>query len=294
VRVLTLNAGSSSVKASLIETGRTIATANVAAAGAVDRDVIAAALGATGATAGNVDAIGHRVVHGGDELLEPTRIDDAVIRRIEAAGTLAPLHNDAALQTIRAARAMVPDRPHVACFDTAFHAGLPDAARRYAVPERWRTEWGIRRFGFHGLSVAWSVGRGSELLHRRTEDLGLVVAHLGSGCSVTSVAGGRSLWTSMGFTPLDGLVMRTRSGAIDPGILIHVLRRGHLAVEPLAAALEHESGLSGVGGHGGDVRALQTAADDGDVELASGHRRSFPPAGAPARTRDRARPARPQ
>jgi acetate kinase len=268
VRVLTLNAGSSSIKASLIDDGRSIATANVPVDGTHDRSVVAAAIDATGATTTGVDAIGHRVVHGGEDLVAPTRIDDDVIDRILAVSALAPLHNVPALTTIQSARSLIPDRPHVACFDTSFHARLPEVARRYAVPEQWRIEWGIRRFGFHGLSVQWSVRRAADLLGRAASELELVVAHLGSGCSVTAAAGGESVWTSMGFTPLDGLMMRTRSGAIDPGIIIHVLRRGDLSLDRLADALEHESGLVAIGGHGGDVRELQAEADDGDEPAA--------------------------
>jgi acetate kinase len=268
VRVLTLNAGSSSLKASLIDDGRTIAAANVPADDTHDRSVVSAAIEATGATTRAVDAIGHRVVHGGEDLVAPTRIDDEVMERIQAVSALAPLHNVPALTTIESALSLIPDRPHVACFDTAFHARLPEAAQRYAVPEQWRTEWGIRRFGFHGLSVEWSVRRAQDLLGRSARELALVVAHLGSGCSVTATARGESMWTSMGFTPLDGLMMRTRSGAIDPGIIIHLLRRGDLSVDGLADALEHRSGLGAVGGHGGDVRELQAQADDGDERAA--------------------------
>lgn len=268
MRVLTLNAGSSSLKASLIDDGRAIATANVPVDGAPNRSVVAAAIDATGATTTGMDAIGHRVVHGGEDLVAPTRIDDEVIERIQAVSALAPLHNVPALTTIQSARSLIPDRPHVACFDTAFHARLPEVARRYAVPEQWRTDWGIRRFGFHGLSVEWSVRRAQDLLGRSALEPALVVAHLGSGCSVTATAGGDSVWTSMGFTPLDGLMMRTRSGAIDPGIIIHLLRRGDLSVDGLADALEHGSGLVAVGGHGGDVRELQADADAGDESAA--------------------------
>jgi acetate kinase len=285
VRVLTLNAGSSSLKASLIDEGRTVATANVPADGTHDRSVVAAAIDATGATKAGVDAIGHRVVHGGEDLVAPTRIDDDVIEQIQAVSALAPLHNVPALTTIESARSLIPDRPHVACFDTAFHARLPEVARRYAVPEQWRTEWGIRRFGFHGLSVEWSVRQAQDLLGRSGRELGLVVAHLGSGCSVTATAGGESVWTSMGFTPLDGLMMRTRSGAIDPGIIVHLLRRGDLSVDRLADVLEHRSGLAAVGGHGGDVRELQAAVDEGTSVPRS--RLTCSPTAPPPRSRPR-------
>jgi acetate kinase len=183
---------------------------------------------------------------------------------IAAVTELAPLHNRPALETIRAARTAFPDAPHVACFDTAFHATLPESARRYPVPEEWHGA-GIRRFGFHGLSVEWSVGRAAGLLGRQIDELAVVVAHLGSGSSVTAVDRGRSVWTSMGYTPLDGVMMGTRPGSLDPGILIQVLRSGGpgMDVEALARMLEHESGLLGVSGTSADVRDLEEAADDG-------------------------------
>jgi acetate kinase len=147
---------------------------------------------------------------------------------------------------------------------------MSEVAVRYPVPTAWRARWGIRRFGFHGLSVEWAIERASILLERNPADLGLIVAHLGSGCSVTAIWSGRSTWTSMGFTPLDGLMMRTRSGAIDPGIVVYLLRRRNLDLDELAAELERGSGLAGIGGHGGDVRELEVAAaaGDGDAKLA--------------------------
>jgi acetate kinase len=263
MRVLAINAGSSSLKVSVVE-GDRAKTTTVAWIGDDRRATLSSALREIGARPDGVDAIAHRVVHGGERLTSPTLIDDAVLAEIAAVSELAPLHNDVALATIAAARSLMPDLPHVACFDTAFHAGLPEAAVRYPVPSAWRTRWGVRRFGFHGLSAEWSVRRTAELLGRPATGLELVVAHLGSGCSVTAVSGGASVWTSMGFTPLDGLMMRTRSGAIDPGILIHVIREGGLGVDDVAHALDRESGLAGVGGGSGDVRDLEAAASDGD------------------------------
>ena len=262
MRVLAVNAGSSSLKAAVVDGDR--AEGRTLDWDADRRTTLARALDEIGVDAADVDAVVHRVVHGGERLTNPVVVDDAVVAAIAAVAELAPLHNDIALETIAAARRLIPDRPHVACFDTAFHAGLPEAAVRYPVPGAWRTRWGIRRFGFHGLSVAWSVGRAADLLGRAGDELGLVVAHLGSGCSVPAVEGGRSVWTSMGFTPLDGLMMRTRSGSIDPGILVHLLRRHGLDAAELAEALEHESGLSAVGGRDGDVRNLEAAAAAGD------------------------------
>jgi acetate kinase len=265
MRILAVNAGSSSLKVSVVEGERSDGT-TVAWIGDDRRATLTNALKEIGARPDGVAAVAHRIVHGGERLTSPALIDDAVVDQIEAVGELAPLHNDVALETLSAARSLIPNRPHIACFDTAFHSTLPDEARRYPVPAAWGAEWGVRRFGFHGLSVEWSVGRAAELLERPVADLHLVVAHLGSGCSATAVAGGRSVWTSMGFTPLDGLMMRTRSGAIDPGILLHLQRRGALRVDDLATALEHQSGLAGVGGGSGDVRELERSAADGDAD----------------------------
>ena len=187
--------------------------------------------------------------------------------RIDALADLAPLHNPLAVATIRAARQLLPDVPHVAAFDTAFHATLPEAARRYPVPDSW-TDAGIRRYGFHGLSVDWSVRRAAELLGRPVETLGLVVAHLGGGCSVTAVEGGRSVDTSMGMTPLEGLMMGTRAGSIDPGIIFRLLRDG-LSAQDLEADLDHRSGLAGVAGTADMERLLAAEAHrDGRARLA--------------------------
>ncbi len=185
-------------------------------------------------------AVGHRVVHGGDRYSAPVRIDSDVEDAIEALSPLAPLHNEPALRAIRAARAALPDVPHVAVFDTAFHTSIPEEAATYAVPTRWRDEWGIRRYGFHGIAVQ-SVA--SQLEVER-----LVVCHLGGGCSVTAVLDGRSVDTTMGFSPLEGVPMATRSGSIDPGALIYLLRERGLTLEELDGALEHESGLAALGG----------------------------------------------
>ena len=220
-------------------------------------------LGQAGVRPDDVAAIAHRVVHGGATYTSPTLVDDAVLAGIDALAPLAPLHDPVAAAAIRAARRRLPGLPNVAVFDTAFHATLPETARRYPVPAGWDA-WGIRRFGFHGLSVAWSMERAAELLRRPATDLGLVVAHLGNGCSVTAVAGGRSVATSMGMTPLEGLMMGTRSGSIDPGILLAVLRDRRLTLENLSEVLDHGSGLLGVSGTSGDMRALQSSSAAGD------------------------------
>jgi len=254
VRVLVLNAGSSTLKASVLDTPdreprftrtvRTSADASDATWRSGVDDLLAAASEA-GVDAASIEAVGHRVVHGGTEFRQPVLVDTAVARAIEALADLAPLHNPAAAATLRAGRDVLPGIPHVAAFDTAFHASLPEAAYRYPVPDAWYRDAGVRRFGFHGISVEWAVRRTAELLARPPADLRLVVAHLGSGCSVTAVDGGRSVDTSMGLTPLEGLMMGTRAGSIDAGIIFRLLRRG---VTPggIEDDLEHHSGLVGV------------------------------------------------
>jgi len=212
------------------------------------------------ADAPDVDAVVHRVVHGGPQLREPVLIDDEVRAELERATELAPLHNRPALEAIDRTRAELPSLPQVAVFDTAFHATIPDEASTYAVPERWREEWGIRRYGFHGLSVEWSA--------ERVRVPRLVVCHLGGGCSVTAVLDGRSVDTTMGFTPLEGVPMATRPGSIDPEILLFLLRHGAESPESLEHALEHESGLFALGGSA-RVDQLQ-AADDAEARLALG------------------------
>jgi acetate kinase len=211
----------------------------------------------------SVGAVAHRVVHGGTRFTAHTLLDNDAVEAIGAASELAPLHNAAALAAIRAARRRLPDRPHVACFDTAFHASLPEVARREPVPEAWH-ELGIRRFGFHGLSVEWSVGRAAALLGREPADLDLVVAHLGGGASVTAVNRAASAWSSMGYTPNDGIMMGSRSGSLDPAIVTEMIERHGLSPAAVASALEHDAGLAGVSGRSGDVRELEASAAAGD------------------------------
>ena len=199
------------------------------------------------------DAVGHRVVHGARRFVGPALVDDSVERAIEELAALAPLHNRRALEEIRRAREALPDVPHVAVFDTAFHRTMPAAASTYAIPERWREEWDVHRYGFHGISVQWVA---SKVAAER-----LVVCHLGGGCSVTALRGGRSMDTTMGFSPLEGVPMATRSGSVDPGALLYLLREGRLRVGELEQALEHESGLAGLSGGGsGDVRQASPLA----------------------------------
>lgn len=205
-----------------------------------------------------VAAAAHRIVHGGARFRDPVVVDDEVERELSALAELAPLHAAPAIDALRQARERLPGVPHVAVFDTAFHATIPDEASTYAVPRRWREEWGIRRFGFHGLSVQWS----SEQVPVPR----LVVCHLGGGCSVTAVLDGHSVDTTMGFTPLEGVPMATRSGSVDPGALLYLLRRGLLSIDELDHALEHESGLAALDGY--DVYAYRIALAVGAMAAA--------------------------
>jgi acetate kinase len=198
--------------------------------------------------------VGHRVVHGGDRYTSAVRITSEVKRAIEELTELAPLHNPASLEGINAVEQVLPGIPQVAAFDTAFHATLSEAARTYALPRKWTREWGIRRYGFHGLSHSYCSTEAAKKLGRR--GLRLVIAHLGNGASVSAVHDGVCVDTSMGFTPLEGLVMATRSGTVDPGILIYLLRQKQLSVEELDNALNHESGLLGISGTSSDLRQL--------------------------------------
>jgi acetate kinase len=213
----------------------------------------------------DVEAVGHRVVHGGDRFSEPALVTDELVRAVEELVPLAPLHNPANLEGIEVGRRLFPDVPHVAVFDTAFHQTLPPHAYTYAVPRDWRTEHRIRRYGFHGTSVAFVTGAAAQLLGKPVEDCRLIVLHLGNGASVTAVEGGRSVETSMGFTPLEGLVMGTRSGDLDPAILLHLQRELGWTVDEVDRGLNRESGLKGLGGHN-DFRELARLRDQGDPD----------------------------
>jgi acetate kinase len=209
------------------------------------------------------DAVGHRVVHGGRSFDQPALVDESVERAIEELSVLAPLHNRRALEEIRRARQALPSVPQVAVFDTAFHRTMPAAAATYAIPARWRDEWGVHRYGFHGISVQWVA---SQVRVER-----LVVCHLGGGCSVTAVRDGRSVDTTMGFSPLEGVPMTTRSGSVDPGALVYLLREKRLSVDELEHDLDHESGLAGLSGGGsGDVREASPQAVDVFVHRVAG------------------------
>jgi acetate kinase len=208
-------------------------------------------------------AVGHRVVHGGP-FTASVRIAPEVRSRIAALAELAPLHNPPCLATLAAAEAELPGVPQVAVFDTSFHATLPPEAWTYPVPESWTRDWGIRRYGFHGLSHAYCSRRAAEMLGRLPESLRLVICHLGNGCSAAAVRGGRSVDTTMGFTPLEGLMMGTRSGSIDPSIVLHVQQHDGLTAEQVETALNHQSGLLGVSGVSSDMRQVLDAARAGN------------------------------
>jgi acetate kinase len=199
-------------------------------------------------------AVGHRVVHGGERYSCAVLITPEVKRTIKELTELAPLHNPASLASIAAAEQALPGIPQVAAFDTAFHSTLSEAARTYAVPRKWTREWRIRRYGFHGLSHSYCAGRAAEMIGRR--NLRVVIAHLGHGASMSAVRDGVCVDTSMGFTPLEGLVMGTRSGTVDPGMLLYALQRKGLDGKALDKALNYESGLLGLSGISSDMRKI--------------------------------------
>jgi acetate kinase len=203
---------------------------------------------------GELQAVGHRVVHGGAWCTAAVRITPEVKRVIAELAELAPLHNPVSLAGIEAVEHVLPGITQVAAFDTAFHATLPEAARTYPIPQKWTRAWGIRRYGFHGLSHAYCAVRAAEMTGRR--DLRLIIAHLGNGASVSAVHNGICVDTSMGFTPLEGLMMGTRSGTVDPGLLVYLLRHKGLDINELDHALNYESGLLGVSGVSSDMRHI--------------------------------------
>ena len=247
--ILVVNAGSTSLKLHLVFDD--------------ERTQVVESLDATPL---EIQAVGHRVVHGGPNLVEPTIIDETVRASIGELRSIAPLHNTPALSGIDAARRAFPSVPHVAVFDTAFHTTIPAEAATYALPRIWREDWGIRRYGFHGLSVQWASERVTELLGDAAPRM--VVCHLGGGCSVTAVSNGHSIDTTMGFTPLDGVPMATRSGSVDPGALLFVQRAFGVSVDALELALNEDSGLEGLS-DGRDLPALAAAAlDDRSAQLA--------------------------
>ena len=211
-----------------------------------------------------IDIVGLRVVHGGAEFPDSVLIDGAVKQRIARWSELAPLHNPPALTAISAAEAALPHARQVAVFDTAFFAHLPPRAHVYPLPYAWYAKWGVRRFGFHGISHKYCAARAAEILGRDPAGLRIINCHLGGGCSAAAIHGSVAVATTMGFTPLDGLMMATRPGTLDPGILPHIARRHGLTADDLDAALNHDSGLWGVSGVSSDFSAIQLAAEQGN------------------------------
>ena len=285
MNILLLNAGSSSLKCALMEatSGKTLAEGLADWAGSTTRYRFTGSeedvpwsghekaverflhdLKHTGSDRATLKAVGHRVVHGGP-FTASVRITGETRARIAALADLAPLHNPPSLATLAAAEAALPDVPHVAVFDTAFHATLPPHARIYPIPAKWTHEWGIRRYGFHGLSYAYCAKRAAEMLTPRSASR-LVICHLGHGCSASAVLDGRSVDTTMGYTPLEGLMMGTRSGSIDPSIVLNVQQHHGLTADQVETALNHESGLLGVSGVSGDMRQVMQAADAGRAQ----------------------------
>lgn len=268
MRILVLNAGSSSVKYRLLQVGVDPSTAAPEVRGTIER--VGAELTHAQAfarilaqlPAGGVDAVGHRVVHGGARFHEAAIVDDAIEAAIEEHVPLAPLHNPHNLAGLRAARQALPGVPHVAVFDTAFHARLPRRARTYAIDHDLAEREGIRRYGFHGTSHAWVAGLAARHLGRPLAELRLVTLHLGNGASACAVEFGHSTETSMGMTPLEGLVMGTRSGDLDPGVILHLLRGG-MAVDAVEKLLQGQSGLAGLSGIGNDLRDIERQAAEG-------------------------------
>lgn len=266
-RLLVVNAGSSSLKLRLLgPEDEVLRTLDLAAThGRFSRDEVEAAL----SDVGRVDVVGHRVVHGGTFFTEAVVIHAEVRTKLESLVSVAPLHQPPALGALDLVTELLPAAPQVACFDTAFHASIPPAAATYAIPDEWRREYSIRRYGFHGLSHAYASRRAAELLDRPITELRTVTCHLGAGASLAAVRSGVSIDTTMGFTPLEGLVMATRSGTIDPGIVPWLQQQAGLEVGEIADALERRSGVAGLAGTPDMKEVLErAAAGDPDAGLA--------------------------
>ncbi len=262
VRVLVVNPGSSSLKVRLLDgADQVTGSADLPAPrGEADQEKFRAALAGLGAA----DAVGYRVVHGGTYFTGPVRVDGQVLARLTALTDLAPLHQPKSLAAIAAVRQVLPGMPGVACFDTAFHATIPAAASTYARPREWRQRWTLRRYGFHGLSHSYCSRRAGELAAAGGSPAGrIVTCHLGAGASLAAVRDGVSIDTTMGFTPLEGLVMATRSGTVDPGLVLWLEEHAGTPPAELAATLEHRSGLLGLAGTA-DMRAVVADALAGE------------------------------
>jgi acetate kinase len=262
VNILTVNPGSSSLKlTALDDADRTLATSEVPI---TDPESDRVALAEFVGRIGNLDAAAVRLVHGGTVLQEAALVDGGLLDALIGVAELAPLHNPLALAALRTLRDIDPELPLVVCVDTAFHRTIPDAAATYALPWDWTTRYGIRKFGFHGLSHQYASRRAAELLDQPIEHLRMVTCHLGAGASLAAVAGGASVDTTMGFTPLDGLVMATRAGAVDPGIVIWVQQHLGLSPAELRDQLDRHSGLLGLSGRSADLQEVAKRASEGD------------------------------
>ena len=263
MRVLVVNAGSSSLKLRVLEgDDRLVGSADLPPP---DSERVEVAVESAVHGFGRIDAVGHRVVHGGTEFVAPVVVDPAVRARLAALTDLAPLHQPKSLAGMDAVSAVLPDVPAVACFDTAFHAGMPAAASTYALPAEWRSRWGVRRYGFHGLSHAYAARRVGELCGPLlARPFRVVTCHLGAGASLAAVLDGRSVDTTMGFTPLEGLVMATRSGSVDPGLVLWLQAHGGLSADEVMTGLDRRGGLLGLAGSA-DMRQVLAGVDRGEL-----------------------------
>ena len=263
MRVLVVNTGSSSVKLRLLSGSEVVGSADLGAPSTLDPSAVADAVEGM---AGGVDAVGHRGVHGGPDFTAPVVVDDKVRSTLESLVDLAPLHLPASLAGLDTVRSALPTVPSVACFDTAFHATMPLSATTYALPADWRA-FGARRYGFHGLSHAYSARRVPSILGVPADGLRLVSCHLGAGASLCAIHDGRSVDTTMGFTPLEGLVMATRSGSVDPGLVLWLQRQRGLSADDVSDGLERRSGLLGLAGTA-DMREVLGRMSTGDTDAA--------------------------
>jgi acetate kinase len=262
MRILVVNAGSSSLKLALLDDGDEVVSETIATPrGRIDEAALRDVIG----RCTPVDAVGHRIVHGGTEFVEPVLLSPEVVRRLRSLADLAPLHQPTSLLGVDVVARALPDVQAVGCFDTAFHADMPAPASTYALPSEWRRRWDLRRFGFHGLSHSWICGRVVDLMGQPVEAIRVVSCHLGAGASLCAIDRGRSVDTTMGFTPLEGLVMATRSGSVDPGLVLWLEEHVGMPPSELAATLEHRSGLLGLTGTA-DMRSILKAEAEGDPE----------------------------
>lgn len=262
MRLLVVNAGSSTIKLSVLDDDKLVTSRTIEAPGGrADEGALAEFTN----DYGPFGAVGHRIVHGGTDFTQPVRVDDEVISRLEALTPLAPLHQPGSLAGLAALGRLLPDVPAVACFDTAFHATIPPAASTYALPKQWRERWGLRRYGFHGLSHSYSSRRLAQMVDGSGAPLRAVTCHLGAGASLAAVSGGVCIDTTMGFTPLEGLVMATRSGTVDPGLILWLAQQAGLSPADISDQLEHFSGLAGLAGSG-DMREVLAAEAAGRPE----------------------------